>query len=111
MKIKDPKRDRFSGVPESSFLKAIGDSTRLNILLYLLESQRPQMVSEIAKHFPIDISVVSRHLAILRKEGILVANKKGKEVYYSVRYEFLSSIFRTFARKIEVCTPSEKSKV
>ncbi|GAH78596.1 unnamed protein product [marine sediment metagenome] len=69
------------------------------------------MVSEIAKNFPIDVSVVSRHLAILRDEGILLAEKQGKEVYYSVRYEFLSSIFRGFASAIESCCPSkEKSE-
>ena len=65
-------------------------------------------VNEIAKHFPIDVSVVSRHLAILRNERILLAEKQGKEVYYSVRYEFLSSIFRDFANAIESCCPPKE---
>ena len=91
------------GIPNHRFLKAISDSTRLRILAYLAEVNKPQMVNEIATHFPIDVSVVSRHLAILRNEGILLAEKQGKEVYYSVRYEFLSSIFRSFADAIESC--------
>ncbi|MBA7542074.1 hypothetical protein ES705_34390 [subsurface metagenome] len=66
------------------------------------------MVSEIAKNFPIDVSVVSRHLAILRDEGILLAEKQGKKVYYLVRYEFLSSIFRGFASAIESCCPPKE---
>ena len=99
------------GIPEPRFLKAFSDSTRLRILAHLVEAKEPQMVSEIAKNFPIDVSVVSRHLAILRDEGILLAEKQGKEVYYSVRYEFLSSIFRGFASAIESCCPSkEKSE-
>ncbi|MHA1442897.1 MAG: ArsR/SmtB family transcription factor [Candidatus Heimdallarchaeota archaeon] len=99
------------GIPEPRFLKAFSDSTRLRILAHLVEAREPQIVSEVAKNFPIDVSVVSRHLAILRNEGILLAEKQGKEVYYSVRYEFLSSIFRGFANAIEsCCPPKEKSK-
>jgi DNA-binding transcriptional ArsR family regulator len=96
------------GIPNSRFLKAVSDSTRLRILAYLAEVNEPQIVNEIAQHFPIDVSVVSRHLAILRNEGILLAEKQGKEVYYSVRYEFLSSIFRGFANAIESCCPSKE---
>ena len=99
------------GIPNPRFLKAVSDSTRLRILAYLAEVNEPQIVNEIAKHFPIDVSVVSRHLAILRNERILLAEKQGKEVYYSVRYEFLSSIFRDFANAIEsCCPPKEKSE-
>ena len=83
------------GIPNPRFLKAVSDSTRLQILAYLADVNEPQIVNEIAKQFPIDVSVVSRHLAILRNEGILLAEKQGKEVYYSVRYEFLASIFRS----------------
>ncbi len=96
------------GIPDPRFLKAVSDSTRLRILAHLLEVKEPQMVSDITKNFPVDVSVVSRHLAILRNEGILLAEKQGKEVYYSVRYEFLSSIFRGFANAIELCCPSKK---
>jgi len=98
----------ISGIPNPRFLKAVSDSTRLRILAYLAEVNKPQIVNEIAKHFPIDVSVVSRHLAILRNEGILLAEKQGKEVYYSVRYEFLSSIFRGFANAIESCCPPKE---
>jgi len=96
------------GIPEPRFLKAISDPTRLHILAHLADVKEPQTVSEVARNFPIDVSVVSRHLAILRDEGILLAEKQGKEVYYSVRYEFLSSIFRSFAKAIESCCPSKE---
>lgn len=96
------------GIPDARFLKAIGDPTRLKILAYLIEVKDPQIVSEISRNFPIDISVVSRHLSILKDEGILFAEKQGKEVYYSVRYEFLSSILRSFAITIESCCPSKE---
>lgn len=107
---KDEECCGIQGIPDPNFLKAVSDSTRLRILAHLVEAKEPEIVSEIAKSFPVDVSVVSRHLAILRKEGILLAEKQGKEVYYSVRYEFLSSIFRGFARAIESCCPPKEKK-
>lgn len=107
-KVEDRGCCGIPGIPNARFLKAISDPTRLRILAHLAEAKEPQIVNEIAKNFPIDVSVVSRHLAILRDEGILIADKQGKEVYYSVRYEFLSSIFRGFARAIEACCPTKK---
>ncbi len=96
------------GIPDSRFLKAISDPTRLKILAYLIEAKDSSTVSEISGNFPIDISVVSRHLAILKDEGILLAEKQGKEVHYSVRFEFLSSILRSFATTIESCCPPKE---
>ena len=52
---------------------------------------------------PVDISVVSRHLAILREAGILAARKQGKEVLYSVRSTELVSTLRELADAIEGC--------
>ena len=99
------------GIPDARFLKAIGDPTRLRILAHLIEAKEPQIVNEVSKNFPIDVSVVSRHLAILRDEGILLAEKQGKEVYYSVRYEFLSSILKSFAATIESCCASKAEDI
>jgi len=63
----------------------------------------PSTVSEIADCCEIDISVVSRHLAILRDAGVLSARKCGKNVYYSVRYEELATTLRALADAFEAC--------
>jgi len=56
---------------------------------------------------PVNVSVVSRHLALLRDAGILAAERRGKEVYYSVRYPQLVATLRAIANAIEACCPGE----
>ena len=53
------------------------------------------------------MSVVSRHLAILKDAGVIDAEKRGKAVYYAVRYERLADTFRAIAGAIESCCPPE----
>ena len=51
--------------------KALSDPNRVALLARLGESRRDQSVSELARGFHIDLSVVSRHLGILRDAGIV----------------------------------------
>jgi DNA-binding transcriptional ArsR family regulator len=96
------------GAPDARFFRALCDPTRLRILATLVEAGEPRTVSEIAQRFPVDVSVVSRHLAVLRDQGILAAEKQGKEVRYSVDYRFLVSALQGFATAVEACCPSEE---
>jgi len=96
------------GMPEARFFRALCDPTRLRILATLIEAREPRTVGEVAQQFPVDGSVVSRHLAVLRDQGILVAERQGKEVRYSVDYGFLVSVLQGFAVAIEACCPSEE---
>ena len=95
-------------MPEARFFRALCDPTRLRILATLVEAREPRTVSEIAEQFPVDVSVVSRHLAVLRDQGILIAERHGKEVRYSVDSRFLVSILRGFAEAVEACCPPGK---
>jgi len=92
--------------------RALGDPNRVALLVRLAEIGRPCTVSEAAGCCPTDISVVSRHLAMLRDAGILKAEKRGREVYYSVRYAELVSTLRQMAEAIEGCcrTPERGKK-
>ncbi len=89
----------------SRLFKALSDPTRLAILIRLAAFGRPASVSEIACCYPIDLSVVSRHLAALREAGVLTSEKRGKTVRYSVRYEVLTQTLREMADAIEACCP------
>lgn len=91
----------------SKFFKAMGDANRIAILCYLSSRCTPLTVSEIAEHLPVDVSVVSRHLGILRDAGILIARKKGKEVYYSINTRNLIANLRAIADAFEACCPEE----
>ena len=88
------------------FFKALCDARRLAILARLVSLRGPATVSKIAECCPTDISVVSRHLAVLRDAGILAAEKRGKEVYYTVRYTVLAQTLRKLANAFEACSSS-----
>ncbi len=87
--------------------KALCDPNRLAILSYLAKCCIPLTVGEIAKSLPVDVSVVSRHLAILRDANILIARKQGKEVHYSINTRNLIATLRAIADAFEACCPDE----
>jgi DNA-binding transcriptional ArsR family regulator len=86
--------------------KALCDPSRIAILLRLAGASRPLTVSDVAEGFPLSVSVVSRHLAMLRDVGVLTARRTGKEVHYSVRYPELSGTLRAMADAMEGCCPA-----
>ena len=86
--------------------KALSDPTRIQILVHLAGCCEPQTVSQVAQCCSVDLSVVSRHLAVLRHAGILVAEKKSRFVLYSVRYSELSIALRSLADAIDACCPN-----
>jgi ArsR family transcriptional regulator, arsenate/arsenite/antimonite-responsive transcriptional repressor len=91
---------------DARLFKALGDPTRVGLLIYLAERCEPMTVSEAAGCCPIDISVVSRHLAVLRDAGILAAAKAGREVRYTVRYPELTKMLRDLADALDACCPA-----
>lgn len=87
--------------------KALGDSNRVALLVFLAGKGEPVTVSEAAGCCDTDISVVSRHLSILRDAGILAAEKKGREVRYRVLYSTLAATLRRLADAIDTCCPTD----
>jgi ArsR family transcriptional regulator len=85
--------------------KALADPNRVAMLVHIAENRGEQTVSEVARGFSIDISVVSRHLSILRDAGILQAEKRGREIFYSVRIAALVDTLRQLADALESCCP------
>lgn len=100
---------QLSEVMEPGFFKALSDPTRMAILALLAQRCDPCTVSQVAKCCTVDMSMVSRHLAMLRDAGILEARKRGKEVHYSVRYPELVNTLRRIANAIDACCPAETS--
>lgn len=92
------------------FFKAMCDPNRINLVVLLAQSPSPQTVSQIAVSCSVDLSVVSRHLATLRDAGILKAERRGKEVYYSVPIPQLVQTLRAMAEALEHCCPEEVRK-
>jgi DNA-binding transcriptional ArsR family regulator len=83
--------------------KALSDPHRIAILIRLAESCASSNVSQVAECCSVDLSVVSRHLAILRKAGIVESTRCGKEVFYSVCYLGMVVALRKIADALESC--------
>ncbi len=102
---------QLEGLLRPGFFKALGEPNRLSILVTLATGCGTWTVSRVAETMPINISVVSRHLATLRDAGVLAAERRGKEVHYSVRYDELVLSLRQLADAIEACCPPESKRM
>ena len=101
------KKQDLDRLLSPQMFKAIGDPNRIAILRHLSKRCTPLTVGQIAEGLPVDVSVVSRHLAILRDAEILIARKEGKEVRYSVNSRNLIATLRAIADAFEACCPEE----
>jgi ArsR family transcriptional regulator len=68
---------------QAGVLKALAHPTRL----YLMEvlSQGEKCVCELTEMVGADISTVSKHLALLKKAGIVADEKRGSMVFYTLK--------------------------
>ncbi|MBX3379385.1 MAG: winged helix-turn-helix transcriptional regulator [Phycisphaeraceae bacterium] len=90
----------------ADLFKALSDPTRLRLLACLAKCSRPCSVSEIAECCSVDLSVVSRHLALLERAGVVDASKQGRVVSYTVRYAHVSGMLRALADALDLCCPA-----
>ena len=67
---------------------ALGDPTRVRLIDLLLE-RGDATASTLAAALPITRQAVSKHLAVLERDGLVTARRSGREVRYAVREERL----------------------
>ncbi len=68
---------------QAEYFKALSHPVRIKIVQYLKEGER--CVCKIVPYLQEEQSNVSRHLAALKRAGILSSRKEGVSVYYRVR--------------------------
>jgi ArsR family transcriptional regulator len=73
-------------------IKAMAHPTRLFIVDKLAQSGE-QCVCELTEMIGVDMSTVSRHLAMLKNAGIIEDEKRGSQVYYSLRVRCVMDFF------------------
>ena len=66
----------------AAILKAMGHPTRLFLVEELSRGER--CVRDLTELVGADISTVSKHLSVLRNAGIVVDDKRGSQVFYSL---------------------------
>ncbi len=79
----------------ASLYKALGNPNRLRIYNYLLRTSKPENVTNLEKALEIKQSHLSQSLNILNSIGLVVRERDGSRVNYSINKEFLQE-FNTF---------------
>lgn len=72
-------------------LKALAHPARLFIVDQLAEHE--STVGELTAKIGSDISTVSKHLSVLKQSGIVLADKRGQQVYYILKTPCIRNFF------------------
>lgn len=78
-------------------LRAIDHEFRSQIIQFLMDSDRDsgERVKTIYTHLNVSQSMVSNHLSILKRAGVVESHRSGINVYYSINRECMNDINET----------------
>ena len=68
---------------QAHIIKALSHPTRLFIVQELNKGER--CVCELTDLVEADVSTISRHLSVLRNAGIIADDKRGNQVFYTLK--------------------------
>lgn len=89
---KAPRRKTPADFRKSAdVFKALSNPNRLLIVDALSTGER--CVADLTELVGLDMSTVSNHLAVLRSVGLLVDERRGTQVFYSLRNPCVMNIF------------------
>ena len=84
----------------------MGDPSRLSILLFVLDG--PRAVAEIAAATGLSASLVSHHLRLLRAGRLVRAERRGKQVFYTVDDAHIRSVLTDMAEHVAEPAPARR---
>lgn len=84
-------------------LRAINNKLRKDILR-LIHNNGSLVVHDIHSNLDIEQPVASQHLAILRNANLVITNREGRFIYYSVNYRQLDFLHQTAEQFLEIKT-------
>jgi ArsR family transcriptional regulator len=88
--------DDQSGQMTAALLAALGSEYRLRMVELLADGER--CVCEIAPYFPTAFSVVSHHLAVLERAGVVESRRDGRWMRYRLADESITALLETARR-------------
>lgn len=68
---------------KANILKALAHPTRLWIAEQLVEGEK--CVCEFVDAIDADFSTISKHLSVMKQAGLIIDDKRGKQVFYSLK--------------------------
>lgn len=84
---------------QAAIVKAMAHPTRLFIVEQLAREEH--CVQDLTALVEADISTVSKHLAVLKREGILSDERRGQQVYYRLAMPCVLNFFTCVRTVIE----------
>jgi ArsR family transcriptional regulator len=95
---------------KTKLLKAIADETRMNILKLLLRHN--YCVRALANELKLTEATISQHLKVLREAGLLVGEKRGYFMHYTVERPVLHELAKEIQAladiEQEACLPKKR---
>ncbi|MEX6723311.1 ArsR/SmtB family transcription factor [Parapedomonas caeni] len=88
--------DRCEAEKASTLLKALANPNRLMIVCRLIDGERS--VGALADDLGASESLVSQHLALLRREHIVCARRDAQTIYYAIDSAAARAIVETLAQ-------------
>lgn len=92
-------------LPAEKF-KALGHPVRLWIAQQIRDEEH--CVGEFVEQTKLDYSTISQHLTVLRQNGVIDGQKRGKEVYYSLKCKCVRNFLECVAEHNKQESPAEK---
>jgi DNA-binding transcriptional ArsR family regulator len=106
--MKDAKtRDRYAA--RAKVMKALAHPTRLFIVDQL--GNEPRCVCDLTEMVGADVSTVSRHLSVLKEAGIVDDDKRGNQVFYSLRVPCVLNWYSCVAGVLEAEAKRKRAAV
>lgn len=93
------KKTQTRCAARARILKALAHPARVFIVEELAKGER--CVCELTAMIGMDMSTVSRHLAVLRNAGIIADDKRGLQVFYTLRVPCVLKLFGCIETVIE----------
>jgi ArsR family transcriptional regulator len=84
---------------KANLFKALAHPARIRVLEILSANARPTTVSEILAGTEIEPTLLSQHLAVLKRHQVVQAQRVGNAVYYELAHPSISNLLviaRTF---------------
>jgi DNA-binding transcriptional ArsR family regulator len=67
----------------AKLMRTAGDESRLKILCVIFGKEKV-CVSDIAEDLDMSVAIVSHHLQVMAKEGLVVSTREGKRICYEL---------------------------
>ena len=84
---------------KANLFKALAHPARIRVLEILSANARPTAVAEILAETNIEATLLSQHLAVLKRHQVVRADRVGNAVYYELAHPSISELLviaRTF---------------